>query len=849
MIKKQHYHVYHRGVLLTAILVLTGLWLVSCVDEYTYDDEEPEWLGASIYDYLKTDGNFTNYVRLIDDVGYTAVLAKTGSKTLFVASDSAFDRFFSNNPWGVSNYDDLTLSEKKLILNFGMINNAYLIETLANYNGPTGLNYGTAIRRESAVSVLDTVPLEPGHKLPDNPFWDRFRNNGLFLLKDDSPYPLVHFLPIQLLNANISDDDFLLITREERSGDDAFIFNNRVVERDITCKNGYVHVLEDVLIPRVNMAQHLTENPETETFSRLLERFSAPYFSEQQTYNFKQIHPEFNDSIFVKEYFSDWGGQTYYPDNTPINEEYLLPFNPGWNSYVRQGSESSLQSDMASILAPTDAALDNYFNSGSGIILKNRYGSWDNVPDDIIILFLRRHLRESFLESIPSRFDKMTDSENSPIPIVLGDLVDSYVGVNGVVYMTNSVYPPDDYVSVYGPVLFSEYTRVFNWAIRQNDFRLYLNSLISTYSFFVPTDEYFENYIDPIAYSKDVKGALKFWYNDETSTVNATVYSYDPVTGEVGDSINTITHQGFLSNRLLDLLDTHIIVGDVESGSGNYLSKGGRTILTEGSGMDMEIRGGGDIEQDVVTHVTAVFEQQNGRTYFIDKPIQTPLRSVYKILSETPEFSAFFNLLSGFPTNSESVIFKKTNNYYGIDFNIKFFNTFHYTVYVPTNEAIQQAISDGLIKNWDMINEIADPAAQNDEIKKLERFLRYHFQDNSVYLSGSSIDKLYQTATIKNDSRITRFNTFLNKYYKLKVNGSGNDLTITTELTDRLWTAQVITENNLYNIMTRDYIFSGNPLAFKEIDDSGTGLDFPTSEIRTSSTAVIHQIDNVLRFE
>jgi uncharacterized surface protein with fasciclin (FAS1) repeats len=821
--------------------------MISCEDEYVYDDKEPEWLGASIYDYLKEDGNYTYYVKLIEDAEYTSILSKTGSKTLFVTNDDAFERFFDDNIWNVLGYDDFTDAQKNTILNFGIINNAYLIETLSNYNSPTGLHYGTALRRASAVNILYH---DPGNTLPESRFWDRFRNKGLYILKDHTDMPLVYFLPKFLMSTNISNNDFYLITGREREDNDAFVFNNKVIQRDITCKNGYIHVLEEVLLPRMNMAQHLMENAETQTFSRLLERFSAPYYFEDVTNEYKQTHPDFTDSIFVKGYFTHHGGPDYYPDNTLINEEYLLPFNPGWNSYVPPGAESALQSDMAAVLAPTDATLDEYFNTGSGIILKNRYGSWDNVPDDIVILFLKRHLRESFLESIPSRFDKMTDNENSPIPISIGDLKDSYIGVNGVVYLTNKVYPPDDYVSVYGPVLFSEKTRVFNWAIRQNDFRLYLNSLLSRYSFFVPTDEFFDEYIDPIAFAKDVKAALKFWYNEETATVNATVYSYDPETGEIGSEIGEpIEDPGFLSNRLLDLLDTHVIVGDVESGSRYYLTKGGNTIIVEGKGTDLEVWGGGDIEQGVTTNVNSVYDQENGRTYFIDKPIQTPLSSVYKILSETPEFSAFLELLSGFPTTSESVIFKKTSNYYGIDYNIKFFNTFHYTVYVPTNKAIQQALQDGLIKDWHTINEISDQAVMNSEIKKLERFLRYHFQDNAVYISGDPVTELYQTATIKTDDKVSRFNTFTNKYYKLKLTGNGSDLSLTTELTDTEWTASVITENGLYNIMTRDYIFSNNPPLFREIDGSGTGIDFEQSTITTSSTAVIHQIDNVLRFE
>ena len=81
-----------------AILLVGSLCFVSCKDDYYYDDVEPEWLGASIYDYLVTNGNYSNYSRLIDDVGYAAVLSKTGSKTLFVADDAALDRFYQNNP-------------------------------------------------------------------------------------------------------------------------------------------------------------------------------------------------------------------------------------------------------------------------------------------------------------------------------------------------------------------------------------------------------------------------------------------------------------------------------------------------------------------------------------------------------------------------------------------------------------------------------------------------------------------------------------------------------------------------------------------------------------------------------
>ena len=846
--KKGIWKQFRRYLLIELILLVGLLWMVSCKDEYLYDNKEPEWLGASIYDYLKSSENYTYYTRLIEEVeDYKEVLSKTGSKTLFVADDKAFEEFFKSNTWNVSSYDNLNLTQKKLILKFSMIDNAYLIETLSNYyNG--SLQEGTALRRSTSVSVLDSVPLESGDMLPMGRFWDGHRNKGIHLLKDATSWPMVHFLEGSLKNAGINDADFSLITGVKRTTNDAHIFSVKVKERDITCKNGYVHVLEKVLVPPVNVAEYLKTNTTSSIFSNLLDRFCAPYYNSSQTSAYNLIHPENPiDSIFEKIYFSDYQGRIRYPNGSLIRTELLLPFNPGLNEYVSSAAGSSMQSDMAAVFAPTNEAITNYFEAGAGVILKNRFGSWENTPDYIIMKLLNRHLRESFLETVPGRFAKLVDNNNSPIPIKPEDITSSYVGLNGVIYNTNKVYPPDDYISVYAPVLLSEETTVMNWAVNQNEFDLYLNALKSTYSFFVPTDKYFKNYIDPISFAKDVKGAMKYWYNKKTNTVNATVYSYNPLTGEVGDSVNTITSTTFISNRLLDILNTHIVIGNVESGSKYYFTKNGNILQVKGTGAGLKVQAGYDIKSGTEVNVVnnGVYRQQNGTTYFIDKPLQTPLQSVYKILSETPEFSEFFALLNGFTGTAKEIFVKKTN-FYGNDFNIKFFNTFNYTVYVPTNEAIRKAISDGLIMNWEQINGITDSQQKLNAMSKLERFLRYHFQDNSLFVDGETFYKLYQTATLKQNEEETQFRTYKDKYYRLGIKSDGNNIKLDTE---NWGSANLIRTNGLYNIMTRDYIFSGNPQSYREIDGTGAGADFSNSSVVTSSTAIIHQIDNVLRFE
>jgi len=829
----------------------------------------------SIYECLKTDSHFNVYIRLIDDLNYTNIFTSYINKTLFVANDSAFNEFFKDNQWGVHKYEQLTFAQKKYLLNFSFYNNPYTLSIFANLIDGYGLVDGLAMRKSTSLSVIDSVPYLIGDQLPASKYWSSKRTTGVHLLSDNSNMTTVFFTQSFIDKNSITDEDLRIIAGiDSRSYNDVYIFNDKVIKRDIECTNGYIHVLKSVLIPPKNMAQYIFDNVNgdasqtTKIFSKLLERFSAPYFDAANTVNYKQFqqfHPELPviDSIFVKGYFSPYSHvcgnslNVFDPYNMIINSDLYLPFDPGWNSYVKAVNGSTLQSDMATMFVPSDAAMTEYFNSG---ILKV-FGSWDNVPDLYVTPIIRNCMRASLIESVPSKFSKMVDAQNYRLPVEKSDLVKAYMGVNGVVYVTNKVYLPVEYNTAYSPVYFGNNTKIMNWVISSYGgdipiFKCLLMANKANYSLFIPTDEALTKYIDPVAFSKDVPATLKYWYNSSVSpaTVYATIYKYDKTSGVVGDSIGMITDNSFLLNRLVDILNSHIVVGDVQSGKGYYMTRGNVPMKIESSGSSMTVQEGGNIKLNEKANVTNIFNQANGNTYFIDKPLQSPLQSVYKVLSQTDAFKEFFNLLNNSPVGHE--IFKplKTTSptLEGIDYNVKFFNAFNYTVYVPTNEAIQKAIADTLILPWQTINNLptttgAQKAYQNYEINKLERFLRYHFQDNSVFVNNQSINKVYQTATIKTNDVSTGFGTFKNKFYKIAVSGTDGNLTLTAE-SGKI--AHVLTTNGLYNIMTRDFVFNYNSAYFKNIDGTGAKTTiFTTSRIETSSTAVIHQIDNVLTFE
>lgn len=876
-LKNSHFRYF--TLLITVMLNITIF--NSCKDDYLYDDVEPVWLGSNIYDYLKDDGHFTNYLKLVDDLEYAEVLKLTGSKTLFVANDSAFNEFYKNNPWNVRNYEQLTTAQKKMLLKYSMLNNAYLIETLSNYNFKGTLNEGMAMRCETELAAIDSIPFQKGENLPDNPFWTKYKTKGLYLMKDNSNTPLVFFTQKFLTKYGFTDEDFgVLAYGQTRVKNDAHIFNIKIIKRDIVCKNGFVNILDKVLIPPINMAEYIENNADTKIFSKLMNRFCAPYYDATKTNLYKQLHPEFSDSIFTKRYFSSLGpnavsmvaatsGTKYYPDGVTLSPN-LLTFDPGWNLY----SQGAVEADMAAMFVPSDAAMNEYLNSDVGQLLKNSFGTWENIPDEIIMPLIKRHMRTSLKESIPSRFSLMVDAENYKLPVEKSHVVSSYTGVNGEVYVTNKVYPPVDFISVYGPVLFSNETKIMRWAIKCFEksssgvnfefYRLYLNSLVNNYSLFIPTDNYFQKVIDPIAYGQDVQGAMKFWWDAKNNVVNATIYKYNKASGIVGDSVGFIpgnadgSSANLVRNRLWSLLDSHIVVGNVKSdgnsGSSYFITKANDIIKVAGSGSSLTVQGGDDMMNNVFSNTTSYFPQTNGKTYFLDKPIQPALKSVYKTLSENPEFSSFFALLNGAPTDS---IFIQQ----GIDYKVKFFNAFQYTVYVPTNKAIDDAIAAGDIQTWSDI--YAMPAITTDQIKaqkagihKLLRFIRYHFQDNAVF-ADQIVNNQYQSATLKEDLATTYFNTARNRFLKIGVQGNGTTLTLTMDTKDgSTQKAKVVTQNGLYNLVVKDYIFGNYTkgsvnTVYKNVDGTGsaTGAMFSTSSITATASAVIHQIDNILKFE
>lgn len=953
-----------KAVLAALCLLATCGLTYSCSDDYDLDETTPPGMGPSIYDFLAKQKNFKYTVRLIEDLSYKEVLQRTGSKTLFIADDAAYDQFFQNNTWGVSSYDQLSKGQKSLLLSSAMLNNAYLLEMLANTSSTSSLTKNTQLRQVTSASVLDSVPYLTWDSgaIPVNysedsksiDYWKRFRTQekgGILLAMDGTTPMMTHFIAGQLGESSVTDQDFEVITGTTREKTDAHIYASKVIDQDHVCMNGYVNQVDRVLVTPANMAELVRSCGKTNIFSHLLDRFSAPYYNSSLTSSYRQLNGSQTDSVFEKRYFSgrSKGGSTLYTDPLGNTVSASLSYDPGWNQYYPSGKQR--ETDMGAMFVPSDEVLSTYFlPGGAGDYLMENYATkpntsenllynLDQIPDNIIQSFIDNLLQTSYENTVPSKYITVMNDAKDPMFSSVEGGVDGFISQidtcllanNGVVYIMNKVYAPADYAAVSSPALISTDMKIFNWAIHADDklvnsgssnaplnalFSFYLKAMSSRFSFFIPTDEALGRYYDLVTTKWNNPEALSFFYDSRTSQNNTPVqarrYSWDPATMEVttSRSIGTIkvanassTSNPYsrLNNRLIDLLDSHIIVhsgDDVNDGLGYgnqyYITKGGSAVkilnMTDQTQSGFQVQGGFQIDIDSACNVLRTYDRReetsgygNGMAYVIDRPIQTTTKSVYSVLNDAGEASPFYQFAqlcnvdvsllqrAGVADDVDaSDVDNELNKYtifttstIGLTDNVRFFNAYRYTVYVPTNEAVLDAESRGL-PTWEEITQVVEDGENEvtrateegkseDEILAITtayktkaqamitcliNFLKYHFQDNSVFADVKPIEATdYETACLNDETK---------RYRSVQVSSTGNGtLSVrpvynTSSTTTYGPTRNVVSSN--CNIMTRDYVLKGT-------SDASISAAADAQIISSSSYAVVHLIDGVLDFK
>ena len=903
---------------------------------------QPEWLGNSIYERLQEgiDGKSFNYtLRLIDDLGQSEVLSQTGSKTLFVASDEDYDKWFASNTWGVRSYDQLTSSQKKQLFNGTMINNAYLIELMSNTEAPNANSEpekGMCMRRETAASIYDNVPMMTPDQFPWNPdlesdpvnlAWKEVKDAGkpIYILEDDSSTPMIHFLPAYMQKNNIKDEDLQIISNGESDNiNDSWISGKKVISKEQTCKNGYIYVVSGVMESNPNMAAIIrdeTKEVSTKHWAKFLSRFSAPEkveMSENEKLVFAKQHPELMDKdIYTLRYLNSSSNHEFDSPtgkSTDALSITLLKLDPGWNQYT--AAELTMKNDAGVMIVPTDDAVNTWMTSGVGKTLIEKYGSIEKVDLETMAKLFNVNILGSFASSVPSKFGSIQNDAQLPLGITKEDVVRCYMGCNGVIYVVNKMFEPAEFSSVTFPaLLYSGYPnpddpnelsfQIIYKAMQgrvaggtnsnyDQDFTPYLTSMDSRFSTVIPYSNIVSKgntsdvkgkrvvrFIDPCSFGMENPWFIECYVD---SAGNKDKYVPGAVVGKAykitnastpafknngviqistsGSNIQDVS-ASTIANRMFDYIDNAIVVGDINSSQKYYKTKAGSTVYFSSNSVGGNVRGGLQIEKNYDISIDNAYAEANGTTYAILKDPtvdntelksrvpQTASKSLYALLKEDADNGGdnlFYKMI--YEASSGKEFFSATNSKYVAlqnDNNLTIFDNYNYTVYVPKDAEVQTWLDNLWLPTWsDYDNltseyELADGSAwsiaKTNEIKDsianiINNFLRYHIQDNSVYIGGETRNNVsYETGTLNKTN---------NRFYTVsvttsstsgEVKGLGND-------------AAIAIASEFYNKPGREMWIE---LASGE--SSLTVNNVLTSKIAASSYIVVHKINGALCYD
>ena len=867
---------------------------------------QPEWLGNSIYERLQEgiDGKSFNYtIRLINDLGQAEVLSQTGSKTLFVASDEEYDKWFSSNTWGVRSYDELTAAQKKQLFNGTMINNAYLIELMSNTEASTvngDPEKGMCMRRETAASIYDNVPVMNPSQFPSNPSvpgdpvnkaWKEVRdaNKPIYLLQDNSATPMIHFLPEYMQKNNIKDNDLKIISNGESDNiADSWISGKKVISKEQTCKNGYVYVVSGVMETNPNMAAIIRDENKgvnTTRWASFLSRFSAPekvVMSENEKLVFDRQHPELADKdMYVLRYLNNSINHDFtsptgrFADNLSIT---LLKLDPGWNQY--SAAELSMKNDAAVMLVPTDEAVNAWLANGVGKTLLEKYGSVEKIDLETVAKLLNVNTFGSFVATVPSKFASVQNDAQLPLNIKDADIVRCFMGCNGVVYTVNKVFEPAEFSSVTFPALmyggepdpdkpnelsFQVIYKAMQGRVSGSpnsdydlDFTPYLTSMDSKFNVIIPYNMIISKgntndvknrkvvrFIDPCSWGMEQPWLYECYvdtagYHGPKGAVVARAYKVTSMLSNGTVNISTANTESvsstIIANRLFDYLDNAIIVGDISASQEFYKTKAGSAVSIKNN----NVRGGLQVEYNYDIPVDNIYPEGNGSTYGIvaDESIdnsvmkiripQTASKSLYKLLKEEADKGGdklFYNMIyqPSQNTPSQYILSSNTNSKYVClmgDYNYRNFDNYNYTVYIPKDTDVQSWIDAEYLPTWKNFDDVATdyPSLTPSEVKAIQdsianiitSFVKYHIQDNSVYVGGAPCNNTsYETGTLNKANKRFYTVSVTTNATSGSVKGLGNDtpISIASEYYNKpgreVWIelpsgAESLTANNVY---------------------------------------------------
>lgn len=703
-------------IIQTTVLALALATLFTNCRKKAWDEfyGRPDSLADPIYQQLNAKGNFKSLLALIDKSGYKETMSAAGYWTLFAPNDEAFKTWFQEK--GISSIDGIDSATSRAMIQYLLVYNSFKKDRLDDYQATidnAGWTPSQAFRRRTAYYTgfyKDTgINGRPLIAIANN------RNNfgaldGSYVSNDYNNKYITYFTDDYFSTHNLSGSDYTYFY----PGSEFTGFNvdrASVVAQDLPAENGMIHEIDKVITPLMSIDEYIRTRPEYSSFKALLNRMGVNstvqfIYNADATHRYQVLTGK-SDSVFVKAY-------------SPF-----LAFSPNNENFVKL-EDNDGQKDCWTMFIPKNDAVDSYIKN----VLCEYYPSLDQMPLEIIADFLNSHLFPTAVW--PSKFEITRNKLSEPARFdPLADVFDRKILSNGFVYGTNKVQEADVFSTIFSKAYLNPDYTMMTRLLNASGLRLLIaKSNVAATVFLIP-DQVF--------------AAAGFSYN-----VSKDQFEYRPpggsaTTNSVFDKLIRIVQTCVFFNpykdKIADLSGRGIVKSGDAGTEGDFIKFDNNTIITAG----LEDKG-------MVAKVDSFKFGTNGKVYYLDqlpvfseKGVGTHIKKLGE--DEASEFHYFWKYLES------SVVYNpNTTEIIGL--------TGFNTLFIPTNEAMLQAVNDGLLPGTGTAPNMVPNFAPTDEPNKdlVRKFLQYHIlSGRTVIPDGNAVNGLSNSFLKDEEGNSIRF--------------------------------------------------------------------------------------------
>ena len=675
-------------------------------DEYY---KRPEWLAQPIYQQLDSMRDFKNFLACIEKSGYKNTLGSGGSWTVFAPTDAAFALFLKEQGIADVNKIDKSLAEK--IVRTAMVYDGERLEKLNDNFSARGWVPGVAFRRRTV--YYDFVETEAGGDGKTRKIISTNRRPGVaYVPSDYNNKHISYFFKDYMDSRNLGAADYqTFFPNTAYTGLNIAGARIDPTRSNIIAENGYIHVVDNVLMPQQSIDQYLREKTEYSAFKGILDLYATYAYNLEVSHKYEVLTGN-KDSVFVKGY-TDLG--------LALNNE----------NYAKDDANDA-QVNNFSITVPDNAAVTDYAQR----VLLRYYPAGTTLKDvfynnsTILTEFVNAHLYNTQLWS--SRFNTEQNFQGERPKITTANIKEAKLLSNGAFYGVNACQSANIFQSVYANVLLDPKYRLTQIALQRIGMHLTLK---------IPTIRYML-----VLVPDDELHKMGFEYDAYNTT--------DPVRFNGGNGSPAML--AFLTLNIIPLNNDPVPdlsgKGILESYTGEYVKYDNFKMYSSGT-MDSVVK---NVTVDSVYTGANLSSSLNGVVVYTNKALMTSKTNIAdffkSIGAETAAspFYRFFQYLVG--TDMYSASDGKIN---GIELGL------NYTMLVPNNAAIALAVANG---------DLPASATPGDQAgkDKVKRFIQYHILKNSFAIDGKKTG-LFETLCRNIDGEAQSVTVVLNQANRLSV--------------------------------------------------------------------------------